>query len=84
MRHADVGRPTLEPGEQRSDTAPTRATASTVSAAPSLAPRGEAGPRPACIRSAQLFSGALEVLIDHHGMVYRLKQTALGKLILTK
>lgn len=36
------------------------------------------------VTSAQIFSGALEVHIDHHGTMYRLKQTALGKLILTK
>lgn len=36
------------------------------------------------IASAQLFGGAAEVQIEHHGAVYRLKQTALGKLILTK
>ncbi|MES2992861.1 MAG: hemin uptake protein HemP [Pseudomonadota bacterium] len=36
------------------------------------------------ITSAQLFQGAHEVQIDHHGVIYRLKQTALGKLILTK
>lgn len=36
------------------------------------------------LSSAQLFAGALEVQIDHHGAVYRLKQTSLGKLILTK
>ena len=36
------------------------------------------------VTSAQIFGGALEVLIDHHGTVYRLKQTALGKRILTK
>ena len=39
---------------------------------------------PARIPSEQLFAGAQEVQIDHHGMCYRLKQTALGKLILTK
>lgn len=39
---------------------------------------------PACIPSGQLFAGAQEVQIDHYGMRYRLKQTALGKLILTK
>jgi len=41
---------------------------------------------PATVRldSAQLFGGAVEVQIDHHGAIYRLKQTALGKLILTK
>jgi hemin uptake protein HemP len=36
------------------------------------------------ITSIQLFSGAAEVRIDHHGVIYRLKQTSLGKLILTK
>ena len=36
------------------------------------------------LTSAQVFDGALEVHIDHHGTLYRLKQTALGKLILTK
>jgi len=36
------------------------------------------------VSSVQLFAGALEVRIEHHGTVYRLRQTALGKLILTK
>ena len=37
------------------------------------------------LTSDQLFTGgAVEVQIDHHGVLYRLKQTALGKLILTK
>ena len=45
--------------------------------------RGE-GALTALITSAQLFQGARELHIDHHGAVYRLKQTALGKLILTK
>jgi hemin uptake protein HemP len=36
------------------------------------------------IHSAQLFGGASELQIEHRGAVYRLKQTALGKLILTK
>ena len=39
---------------------------------------------PARIDSAQLFGGAQEVHILHLGSVYRLKQTALRKLILTK
>ena len=37
-----------------------------------------------CIDSQRLFAGAQEVHIQHHGVVYRLKQTSLGKLILTK
>ena len=36
------------------------------------------------ISSEQLMAGAKELLIEHHGTVYRLRQTALGKLILTK
>ena len=36
------------------------------------------------VSSTQLFAGAHEVLIEHHGALYRLKQTSLGKLILTK
>lgn len=41
-------------------------------------------PPPRRISSAQVFRGATEVQIDHHGVLYRLRQTALGKLILTK
>lgn len=53
---------------------------------PPLPPSSAASaPAPAIrVSSAQLFAGALEVQIDHRGAVYRLKQTALGKLILTK
>ena len=36
------------------------------------------------VRSEVLFDGASELLIEHRGMLYRLRQTALGKLILTK
>jgi hemin uptake protein HemP len=41
-------------------------------------------PTPACIDSTALFAGAVEIQIDHRGTLYRLRQTALGKLILTK
>ena len=41
-------------------------------------------PGVARISSAQLLRGASEVQIEHHGVLYRLKQTSLGKLILTK
>lgn len=34
--------------------------------------------------SRAIFAGAQEVEIEHNGAVYRLRQTALGKLILTK
>jgi hemin uptake protein HemP len=36
------------------------------------------------VSSTVLFRGAGELLIDHHGTLYRLKKTSLGKLILTK
>lgn len=39
---------------------------------------------PARVSSQSLFSGAHEVEIEHHGAVYRLRLTSLGKLILTK
>ena len=47
-------------------------------------PMPGAEPRTARITSAQLFAGASELQIEHRGAVYRLKQTAMGKLILTK
>jgi hemin uptake protein HemP len=34
--------------------------------------------------SSTLFLGAQELEIEHHGVVYRLRRTSLGKLILTK
>ena len=37
-----------------------------------------------CIDSATLFAGATEIHIEHRGALYRLQQTSLGKLILTK
>ncbi len=56
---------------------------------PSLGGRGGsfvAAPAAAVRRipSEQLFNGAIELQIEHRGAIYRLKQTALGKLILTK
>jgi len=54
----------------------------------SARPRGEPRAAPARpggpIPSESLFAGAKEVQIEHRGSLYRLKQTALGKLILTK
>jgi len=65
----------------------TSAAAKPVAAsAPMASPSSKAtarGPR-APIRSDALFGGAREVQISHGGVLYRLKQTALGKLILTK
>ena len=48
----------------------------------SPAPRRTA--QPAAVKSEALFDGAAELLIDHRGVMYRLRQTSLGKLILTK
>jgi hemin uptake protein HemP len=53
----------------------------TAGAAPSTVAAAAAS-RP--IASESLFAGATEVQILHRGSLYRLKQTALGKLILTK
>ncbi|MCE9660518.1 MAG: hemin uptake protein HemP [Burkholderiales bacterium] len=66
------GRPPVDP--QR----PTSAAAEASAPAPSA--KQPAGP----IASDVLFAGANEVQIVHRGSLYRLKQTALGKLILTK
>ena len=62
--------------------------------APASAPEVVAAGRPGthapvrrtsvCISSDQLFAGANEVHIAHRGALYRLQQTSLGKLILTK
>jgi hemin uptake protein HemP len=49
-----------------------------------LADRAVAAPTFRAIASEALFGGAGEVRISHRGSLYRLKQTALGKLILTK
>lgn len=51
---------------------------------PGQSPSGAAAPRPAAVKSEALFDGASEVLIDHRGVMYRLRLTSLGKLILTK
>ena len=58
-----------------------------VSAAPqrsSQADSGAVAAAPLRVSSDSLLSGAQEVEIEHNGAVYRLRQTALGKLILTK
>jgi hemin uptake protein HemP len=36
------------------------------------------------IRSVELFNGGREVMIEHAGELYSLRQTSKGKLILTK
>jgi hemin uptake protein HemP len=47
-------------------------------------PRDAARRTSVCVSSKQLFAGANEVHIEHRGALYRLQQTSLGKLILTK
>ncbi len=39
---------------------------------------------PTVVTSESLFAGANEVQIEHQGILYRLRRTSLGKLILTK
>lgn len=41
-------------------------------------------PSPPRLDSLALFHGAVEIEIMHEGALYRLRQTRLGKLILTK
>ena len=60
-------------------TAPTSAEPNSV---PNAAPNR--APTTLRISSERLFAGAAEVQIEHRGSLYRLKQTSLGKLILTK
>lgn len=45
---------------------------------------GAAAPAVRRLASDAVFAGAAEVLICHRGVDYRLRQTTLGKLILTK
>lgn len=40
--------------------------------------------RPGAVHSTDLFKGQKSVVIEHNGAVYRLQETKLGKLILTK
>jgi len=55
-----------------------------TASAPTVDAPKQRAPATVRITSEQLFAGAVEVQIDHFGAVYRLKKTALGKLILTK
>ncbi len=51
---------------------------------PGSAAHPAALPLPRTLSSGQLLRGDKEIQIEHHGAVYRLRLTALGKLILTK
>jgi hemin uptake protein HemP len=64
-------------------TIPPTASAPPVRPAPP-APCGAMRRTNVCVSSEQLFAGANEVHIEHRGALYRLQQTSLGKLILTK
>ena len=64
----------------RSPEDPPRPASASPESEPRIAPARPGGP----IASEALFAGAKEVQIAHRGSPYRLKQTALGKLILTK
>jgi hemin uptake protein HemP len=62
-----------------------------IPAVPRAAPRTQAGPTTENagmgrrrISSRELLAGSVEVEIEHEAQIYRLRQTALGKLILTK
>lgn len=46
--------------------------------------RSDAGKAVKTLKSQDLFQGARELGIDHHGALYRLKITRQGKLILNK
>lgn len=67
----------------------TRATPSSTDAGDASPPRADGGappcgPRVRLVTSAQLLGGFAEVQIVHGDAIYRLRQTSLGKLILTK
>ncbi len=61
---------------------PVKPAGAAVDAAPGH--RAEAVQAVQAIKSEALFRGAAELQIEHRGSLYRLRQTALGKLILTK
>ena len=80
----------MKPEGEQSGAAPSaagvRADAAPDATSSSSGAAGRGAPAPAfrAIASEALFGGAGEVQISHRGSLYRLKQTALGKLILTK
>jgi len=45
---------------------------------------GREPPKKRRVRAEELFGGASEIIIEHHGEEYRLRITKQGKLILTK
>jgi hemin uptake protein HemP len=65
-------------------TAPTPSPAPTPQPKPAQAQAQAQAQAVQCVTSDSLLNGATELHIDHHGVIYRLKVTELGKLILTK
>lgn len=61
-----------------------QATPPTTSAAPETVKRPADGKKRPTVDSHVLFAGGSEVVIFHYGETYQLRQTRLGKLILTK
>ena len=68
---------TFAPGATETETSSNE----TIAPSPSLAARA---PKVRLLTSEQLFAGFPEVQIAHGDAIYRLRQTSLGKLILTK
>ena len=63
---------------------PSRADVATADAAPSPSQRRDADLLPRVVSSETLLAGASQLAIVHNEAVYYLRQTRLGKLILTK
>ncbi len=74
----------MTPGVPNQEAVAIDGTAGSASPTTGDSQRASAPPGTLQITSEKLFAGALEVQIDHHGALYRLKKTSLGKLILTK
>lgn len=72
--------------QRRAESAPRPAPrAAPASDADAFEPAPEAASGPVTQTTSEaLFAGAVEIRIDHHGTIYRLKHTTMGKLILTK
>ena len=77
--------PANERPRQIKPSAPSAARAAPAGEAGAFVPEHEPATGPVTQTTSEaLFAGAVEIQIDHQGTIYRLKHTALGKLILTK
>jgi hemin uptake protein HemP len=52
--------------------------------APALGPKAAGSTVRRTVKSSELLGGGNELLIEHNGGIYSLRQTSSGKLILTK